>query len=307
MAQRINHTFKSKWLAKIAAFFIFLLLPTASWSSEKPTINWIVLDWRPAWILDGPMKGMGYSDRTQALLIEHMPDYNHTEVLGNWARLEELNKRPRTCNAAAFYEWKDEAGKPRKDILWSAPSILFFYHGIVTRSSDTQLFRSHYGKNSISIAALLNNKQLRFGAQPNRPFSVWIDPILNAVEPAEHIVERRSASNLSEGMFDLLAANRIDYFVDYYAMVRYRELSRSQRNQFQFTPIAEHDGTYGLGAFGCSASEDGPEIIARINEVLAKIRHLPTFKEASSDWFMRPDNKEEFNRLWNEEFLTRAK
>lgn len=310
-AMQAVHSACRFWPHYTISFCLLILCITPSSAlaqqADKPQIEWLMLDWRPAWILDGPMKGLGYSDRLQALLIKHMPDYEHKEIIGNWARLEAVNTRSGVCNAAAFYEWPDKNGVPRTDIVWSAPSILFFYHGIIARNDSVAKFRERYGSAPLPLAKLLADNQFRFGAQPDRPFSKWLDPILNNIQPAQHIIQRRSNSNLSKGMFDLLQADRIDYFVDYYAMLRYRELSQSQRDTFSFLPIEEHEGTYGLGAFGCAKAGGGKKVIARINEVLTKIRHLPEFKEASSDWFMHAGNSKEFNRLWETEFMTRVK
>lgn len=273
-------------------------------SSKKPTIEWNVLDWRPAWILDGPMKGRGYADRIQALVVKRLTDYEHSYFVGNWARLDQTVTRPGVCFTAAFYNWPDENGIPRTDVIWSAPTILFFYHGIISRRDKLPALQKKYGPGPITLRKILQDTDLRFGAQPNRPFSKWIDPIL--ARPMPHAIQRHGNRNLSEGMFDLLAAGRIDYFVDYYPMLQYRELSTSLKGVFAFTPIREHQGIFGLGSFSCARSPEGARAIKRINEVLAEVRLQDDFKAASSDWFMRSDNEEEFNRLWRTELLSRA-
>ena len=60
------------------------LLPASAWAKE--TLIWLLRDLPPLTIFEGPKKGQGAVDQLLPMLIEHMPEYDHSILRVNRAR-----------------------------------------------------------------------------------------------------------------------------------------------------------------------------------------------------------------------------
>jgi len=57
-----------------------------TFADHKETIQWMALDWQPAYILKGELKGKGAFDLGLKLLIDEMDEFGHKIVVAPLAR-----------------------------------------------------------------------------------------------------------------------------------------------------------------------------------------------------------------------------
>jgi len=60
---------------------ICLLSSRIGFTAERETIQWMTLDWPPAFILKGELKGRGYLDIGLRELIKEMGEYERKRVM----------------------------------------------------------------------------------------------------------------------------------------------------------------------------------------------------------------------------------
>ncbi len=288
----------------LLAGVIFCLSATVVASDEK-VVNWYGVDWAPAWILQGPQKGQGYSDRTQKMLVEALPGYQHKEIWTSFPRaLRALEREENACFAASFYEWLDsKTGKMREDIVWSAPTLLFYWHGLTVLKENRAKFEMD---GQVWLANHIVDDDKTLGLQKGRVYGPSLDPIIAQHQSKAKILWHNSDKETVEGQYRLLLRGRVDYMVEYSYMQRYAEKVLNMPDRFEFIPIQEHAGKIGLGAIACNNSALGRELVKKINQALKTLRHTSEFRNANTDWFMLEGREEEYWRLWEEEYLSRS-
>lgn len=210
------------------------------------------------------------------------------------------------CFAAAPYKGVDLPADRREGLVFSAPTFLFFYHGLIAHKRAAESIKPYLFNGLVNFRALLSDKNIKGGFQPGRVYSRWLNEIFATDEGVENMFRWSGNIQLTQSMFKLMDAGRLDYFVDYYLLLRFHELSEGNRGTYNFYPLQEHKGQFGLGGIACHDTPVGRQLIADINAVLDTVRRLPEFRETNSRWLMPPGQSEQYWKLWQDELLARS-
>tara|TARA_R110002096_G_scaffold106781_9_gene234570 strand:+ start:135 stop:1034 length:900 start_codon:yes stop_codon:yes gene_type:complete len=298
-----------KQLALIFSYLILLPIFEAAYGAEKskPALAWLSYDWQPAWITEGPLKGQGYAQSIERILKESLPDFQHkTQKIIN-VRTYTILKNSDACFASSSYQGTDLTVQQKDGLIWSAPTFLFFYHGIILHSDARALFTPHIKGGYISLTSAISDPKIIGLYQPGRQYSRWIMPILDAAVNHPNIFRWSSNVRLTQSKFKMLEAKRIDYFIDYGFLLEFHKQTTNSTNQLLYLPLEEHRDTIGLGAIACNDTAVGQKAISQINALLLSLRQTEEYKVASSRWLMPEGLEQEYWQLWEEEVLSRTK
>lgn len=270
---------------------------------QKPELTWLRIDWQPAWINDGPLEGLGYAQTVERLLQERMTDYSHTARPITNVRIYSVLQNRDACFAASPYQGSDLQEEKKQGVIWSAPAYVFFYQGIIARPDAVEKIKQYEVDGHIDFTALIDDDALMGAFQPGRSYSRWLNPILDNEQKTSKMFRWAGDTQLTQSMFKLMEAGRIDYFVDYVIMLKYHKASTGTPSKYVYLPIQEHKKRLGFGAIACSDTPLGRKVITEINSILADIRLMDEVRETNRRWLMPEEQEEEYWRMWETELL----
>lgn len=270
---------------------------------EKPMLTWLSIDWQPAWIDEGPLKGTGYAQTVERLLQERMTDFQHQRREITNVRIYSILQNRDACFAASPYKGADLQEEKRRGVIWSAPSYIYFLHGLIAKPEVEAKIRQHGKDGYVNFESLMADKNIIGAYQPGRSYSRWLNPMFANPEKTKTMFKWSGDSQLTQSMFRLMEAGRIDYFVDYVIMLKYHEATTGKPSGYTYIPIEEHKGFLGLGAIACSDTPVGRKAIQDINAILKTIRQSDEVREVNRRWLMPAEQEEEYWRMWETELL----
>ena len=296
--------FRNMFLAIATTATLQIAAPTVYGQEEqKPTLTWLSIDWQPAWIHEGPLKGLGYAQTVERMLRERLTDYEHQDRPVNNLRIYPVLQNRDACFAASPYQGKDLLENNKKGVVWSAPAYVFFYQGIIAKPDAVPAVQKYAKDGYVDFTALMEDEQLIGAFQPGRSYSRWLNPILADDTKTAKMFRWSGDTRLTQSMFKLMEAGRIDYFVDYVIMLKYHQQSTGTPSEYVYLPIVEHKELLGLGGIACSDTPLGRKAIEDINKFLQEIRLSPEVREANRRWLMPEEQREEYWQKWETELL----
>jgi uncharacterized protein (TIGR02285 family) len=246
-------------------FFLALLFGAAGAvrAGEKPRVYWPYFDLPPQFIVgrDRP-EGMGIDVARE--LQRELPEYEHVFILASPQRIDEelRNGRERMVASGLLKTPEREAY-----ILYSdVPCRLTFSSMVVVRQED--LWRLAPG-GSASLASLAADQRLSFGYIPGisyGPFNRFLAPLLTEAGP-----RRCFAAHDAGQLLDMLAEKRIDWFVHDNLGIRYVAKERGEIDRIAVVGAWECPPAPVYGYFACPWTDQGLELMARINRAMVRL------------------------------------
>lgn len=250
------------------------------------------------------MAGQGYAQSIARMLQERLPGYVHrTERVVN-VRIYDILKSKDACFPAAPYQGIDLSAERRDCIVFSSPAFLFFYHGLIARKDRANQIRPFLREGGVDFGALISDTTLTGAYQPGRTYSRWLNEIFATHSGSANMFRWSGQLGLTRNMFKMLEAGRFDYFVDYSMLLKFHEMSEGHINEFDFYPLAEHAGHFGLGSIACRNSPVGRQLMEHINIALASLKNTPEFREANSRWLIPEGQEALYWDLWDSQIIT---
>jgi len=255
-------------------------------AESKEALRWYLTDWPPAFILEGANKGKGYADEIIDLLEVGMPNFKHERVVIPYPRiLSYLESGEEGCYPTNIYEKKHDYG------LVSAPIILVTGHNIYIHQSKKNLFPV---SQKISLAAILQNRDIKLGIRGDLEFGPTLSPILKKHKDQENVILRTSP-DLADGLVKMLALGRFDFLIEYNFVMKFvTDKLGVPMADFVEIPIKENQGEFVRGAIECPDTKWGQQIIAQINDILNRTRDTIALRELNEKWFVSKSNEDSY-------------
>lgn len=251
----------------------------------------------------GSLRGTGYAQSIVRLLQNSLQDFQHTSETVINVRIYPIIRNKDACFAASFYQGSDLTPENKKGLIFSAPTYLFFYHGLITRIDQTEAIQRHQKDGLVDLTSLIQDRDIIGSFQPGRTYSRWLMEIFAVPKNTNRLFRWSGNNNLTRSIFKLLDAKRVDYFIDYSLMLNYHERSTGEIGKYRYFPLQEHAGRFGLGAVACKDGTKGRQIINRINHSLETLRHTPAYTSILRTWLVPAGLQEEYWHLWEQEAL----
>ncbi|TDT41788.1 uncharacterized protein (TIGR02285 family) [Halospina denitrificans] len=236
----------------------------------------------------------GITDRLLELLAEALPDYTHKRTIVPTPRLlRSLEEGQNVCNPAM----KITPERQEYIVFSRRPSIIAPSNGITIRAED----QNRFGEPPVALERLMNDPDLVLGIEFGRAYGPKIDKLLARYKTSGSVYEWFSSPAYS-GLVQMLTRERVDYVLGFPMEFSYVKETRKLQREIAFLPIRE-SREFSYSYIGCSKTATGRQLIAEIDEALARIRKTEAYREAIERWLPTVVH-ESFREHYTEDFLT---
>ncbi|MDR6713899.1 uncharacterized protein (TIGR02285 family) [Pseudomonas hunanensis] len=255
----------------LLSLIICTLLPFMAEAKER--LLWLVRDLPPFTIFEGPEKGQGVIDSMLALLIEQMPEYEHSVVRVNRARgIQMLQEPSLTCDPTLL--WTPERAKFAR---FSQPTLGVLSSGLLVRKHDQSMIEPFLSAQQVDLKALLAQTQLKLGIVAERSYSAQVDEMLRQLP--EGALSRHYGNDATANLLQMQQLGRLQLVLGYWPEVRYLvQQQGGPLDDYLFYPI-QGVHQYQFLHVACSDTPLGREAIKHIDTLLPALRRdtLPGF------------------------------
>ncbi len=265
-----------RWLRALGVT-VCLAAPSSSTLADDNAVTWLMPDYPPVTIVNGPHKGTGYADIFLRYFIERTPEYKHTVESSSMSRVFGLMQQGQpACHPSLLKTAEREAY-----VDFSGPVEFVLPHHIVMRTDRVPRLAAHRNADgSVDVARLLKDESLVMTYQEKRGYPPIVLEALKAGAGRKHIIQ---TSADDEGPFRQLAGGWVDYIITYPDEVNWfaKILNLPETAKLAYLPIAGLP-EYVIGHVGCTKGPWGRKIVERVNDVVAKAGTRPVWVEAEA-------------------------
>ncbi|HWD31047.1 MAG TPA: TIGR02285 family protein [Pseudomonas sp.] len=251
-------------LALLLGTLLGTSLPAAAWAKER--LFWLLRDLPPLTIFEGTGKGQGVVDQLLPMLIEKMPEYDHSIIRVNRARGNQMLQEGRfTCDPTLL--WTPERAK---FVHFSQPSLGVLSSGLVIRQQDQALLKPYLNDQQVDLRRLLEGTSLKLGVVAERSYSPPVDALLKVL-PATTL-SRHFGNDAVTNLLQMQQRERLQLLLGYWPEVRYLVQQQGWNiEDYSFYPI-EGVERYQFIHVGCADTPLGREAVSHINQLLKTLR-----------------------------------
>jgi len=271
----------ANWKTTLSALVSACLIHFASQpATAKESITWMLSDYPPIGIAEGPRTDAGVGDLLVRLVAQHLPEIDHHYQRANLKRMTaELEAGHKVCVPGLIKteERENSMHFTRVPMLVLTPLCL------IVRKQDRSLFSK---SEPVSLEAVIRNPTLKLGITNGISWGERIDAIINRHKEEKHLYLDRS-SGLKRGLLLMVASKRLDYTIGYPWMIEYLAEELGLSGDFAMLKLKESTSPI-IWHAACSKSEWGLARIKEIDAVLVQVRPTAvSFKTISGCWKRR--------------------
>lgn len=273
--------------------------PALAQPASPGTIRWVAQDVPPHFSFPqggAPRSvaelGRGEVDGFLRVLLARMPGWRHEFVEAGTARYETESRRGQTLCSALHVRTPE-----RLQWAWFShlypPLVSREIHVIVRRDFLERLTaqgRAQDGR--LQLSELLKRPDLQLLVPRDRAFGAQIDSLL-----ARHTVPRMAVGvKLSSQMLDMLRAGRMDYTLEYPAVVDDYLARVGDAGALVALPVAEGLSTL-LATVSCSRTPEGRRQIEAIDAAVRELARDPQREAWVREWRGERSSPQDMKRL----------
>ncbi|MCV2357089.1 TIGR02285 family protein [Paucibacter sp. B2R-40] len=233
---------------------------------EPPVIRWLLLDFVPYHIVDGPLKGTGLRDQYLSALIKRMPEYRHVLEVSSTERIfQYMQSGQPVCTLSSLKV-------PEREVYTVFGSEAFFIQLppvlIVRRGYAPPGGWKKRARGEISLAELLQQSpEVRVGTLPKRRFGLGIDEALKQARASrpDQVLDF-SEYGLLSGLLHTLGRKRFDVTLGYAIEVEQLRKTQPDLGEFEYLPLIEAPGLI-ITYPSCSRTAWGKQVIQTIDQL----------------------------------------
>ncbi|QDK37641.1 TIGR02285 family protein [Bdellovibrio sp. NC01] len=244
-------------------------------ASTKERIIWYKPNWPPYFETSGPRAGQGYIDKLLDYLQSQMPDTQFESLYYSLNSLAQMRKQsPYTCNVSHLRTPEREKYAYFTAFYIQPPPQLVFR----TEDFKNKMFEAKV----VSLARLLDQKDLRAGLSADRSYGSTLDAIIKTHKNKSNVETLQGIPD-SSSTLNMLSAKRFDYAIEYEEVARYLQSNKLVIGNFSFAEIEEQRGLV-VVHIACSKTDWGLKTISRLDSILRRISGTPKYKELMESW-----------------------
>jgi len=269
-------------------FYAILIAGLNTPAFAKPTVRWAVNDLTPFFIMDGPYKGQGISDKLTRFFQQKLHEYHHDLEDMTFSRFYALAQRgDLVCNALLL-----KTDDRQEFLTFSRKMKPAYTHVLVSNYPMT------YPKGGLSIADYIQAPNRKLIVQTHRSYGPLLDQLITQGRQDNRVEDFNFPT---KQLFIMMEKGRIDHFLDIENSVTYYQALHKGPGKFYNIPIKE-DRLDHFGHVACSKTKDGQLLMGKINAVLKKHADDPAFRRIIETW-IAPENLKRFRSFYDQQIL----
>ncbi|MGE8112296.1 MULTISPECIES: TIGR02285 family protein [Pseudomonas] len=254
-------------MRSLALCCALLLAPLVTPAHAKERLLWLVRDLPPFTVFEGTEKGQGVIDQMLPLLIEQMPEYEHSVIRVNRARGLQMLQDPSSFTCDPTLLWTAERAK---FVRFSQPMLGVLSSGVVVRKSGQALLAPYLDGQQVDLKGLLGNTRLKLGIVAERSYSSQVDEILRQLP--DSAFSRHYGNDATANLLQMQQLGRLQLVLGYWPELRYLiQQQGGSPADYQFHPI-QGVSHYQFLHVGCSDTPLGRTAISHIDQLLPALR-----------------------------------
>ncbi|WP_313201413.1 TIGR02285 family protein [Pseudomonas sp.] len=254
-------------MRSLALCCALLLALLAAPANAKERLLWLVRDLPPFTVFEGTEKGQGVIDQMLPLLIEQMPEYEHSIIRVNRARGLQMLQDPSSFTCDPTLLWTAERAK---FVRFSQPMLGVLSSGVVVRKSGQALLAPYLDGQQVDLKGLLGNTRLKLGIVAERSYSSQVDEILRQLP--DSAFSRHYGNDATANLLQMQQLGRLQLVLGYWPELRYLiQQQGGSPEDYQFHPI-QGVSHYQFLHVGCSDTPLGRTAISHIDQLLPALR-----------------------------------
>ncbi|WP_404340360.1 hypothetical protein [Pseudoalteromonas mariniglutinosa] len=262
-----------------------LLLLTCSFYSQSETdrtINWIMVDFAPYYIMNDRYEGTGRDESVIKLIEKALPEYqfNHAFFPASRAIHELSNPLNNYCMLSLYqsaHRKQHIAFTEHTSTVGLSPSVAIHKELIAKlRLNPDQ---------PVSLKTLLKQYKLTLGISMSRSFGKAIDEVINTNHDATIII--RPGRDTLASLTYMLKKRRIDILLGYPSEHYYLAHAMGFDNELTQLTLTEA-AHLSEGYIGCTKNAQGLSHIKKLDNILESITHQRSYRDILLRWL--PDN-----------------
>lgn len=263
-------------LAGILVSFTLFFGPAHA-EDDRPVVRWVVQDFPPVWILEGPKAGLGIGGRTLDYFTARMPEFRHERIAASFQRVMALlRESDGYCYSTAL-----KTPEREREILFSTRIHQVFNNRVIVRGRDEQRFSNFVDEHgALRLEALLGEPSLRGAYSEARAYSPKMDEALANPPEGASLVKLARSANLTR----LLMKGRVDYIFGYPWEARYVAQEDGQDPDALMSFPVAGDSAYLSGHMACYDGPIGRSVIAAVNHIAAESGPHPPYQDYYLEW-----------------------
>lgn len=267
----------------LCGLLLALALPPAL---AKERLIWLVRDLPPFTVSEGTEKGQGVIDRMLPLLIEQMPEYDHSIVRVNRARgLQMLRAGHFVCDPTLI--WTAERAR---FVQYSMPALGALSSGLVVHKQNEQQLAGFTDGAAIDLKGLLTQTPLKLGIVAERSYGTQIDEMLRSLP--DSVFNRHYGNDATGSLLQMQQLGRLQLVLGYWPEMRYLiQQHGGSPADYRFHPI-QGVNRYQFLHVGCANTPLGRAAIAHIDQLLPTL-HRDTLAALYAHW-LDPEMREDY-------------
>lgn len=239
--------------------------PLAAAPVPPATIRWLLLDFVPYHVIEGPNKGTGLRDHYLNALIKRMPEYQHQWEISSTERIAQFMQMGQAVCSLSTLKVPEREAYTRYSVepyFMQLPPVLIVRRGYAPPGG----WKKRPG-GEVSLVELLRSGEVRVGTLPKRRFGAALDEALKQARAArpEQVLDFGEYGLLS-GLLHTLNRNRFDVTLGYAIEVEQLRKSQTVLDEFQYLPLAETPPLIPTYA-ACSLTPWGKQVIQSIDRL----------------------------------------
>lgn len=270
-----------------------LLFVGRAHASSPNRIAWQTFHIPPIIMKTGEQRGQGFVDRMLLLIIEQMPEYEHSLPLTSHARaLNDLKMGKHVCHPALFKtQEREQYAVFSKPVFFSPSNRLIILEQTAKRLSLSE---------PVDLSQLLHIDDVTIGLVKGRSYGANIDGML-AKFPEHYLIEM--SLDKSEVLFNLTHHKRLTATVAYpFEIAFYAKQPKNGEGHKALLIAGTPD--YAIGHIACPKNDWGQNIVKSVDQILYKIVATDEYLEAMTTWWSEERDKARFVRFYEDAFLS---
>ncbi|WP_342620896.1 TIGR02285 family protein [Rhodoferax sp. GW822-FHT02A01] len=276
-----------------------LCCPRMGNATELPTINWMVQDIAPIWMLDNGRPTTGTMDAIIQMLMDEWPDAKHEFTVVSTPRaLSNLSNGVESCLAGSVNT------PERAKFSYHSPAFLVAPPQLIARPQIiAKLAKNSNGE--ILPATLFDRADMKGLIEQKRSYGPVLDALLSRRSPNSGIHEVLRA-DAGSNLLKMVALGRGDYFLEYDTIFAYQLNRNPELRSAGFITAPVAGNAMVKFGFSCPKTEWGRRTIKRIDALMIKFAALPEFQAIQWKW-QTPSAAIRYRKIQEEFFRQRSK
>ncbi len=257
----------------LSMLFIASFLISFSQLLNAQQITWLIRDWPPAYISQGPLQGQGTFDLLTQDLQGELPQFSHQ------LQFTSLSAREQKMQLEQPYCFFGAIKTPEREKFLHYSDIAFLTHGVkIFMRADSPLSLRLPPNQPVDLIALMQQQDILGITEKKRTYPSAVQHLID-----EHRLSLVDVNEHSTNILQMLLQKRADYLIEFQDRIEYLSQKVGSKvliSQREILGEANIEAVY----VACRKTPGADQTIAAINAALAKLRPTELYQQHMLRW-----------------------